>query len=295
MGLKTVSILLPCLNEEETLDKCIKSIKKNMKPTKYKWEIIVCDNNSTDKSVSIAKKNRVKVITEKKKGYGATLLNGINTSKSDYLVMLDSDMSYSDADIPRMLGWLDDDYDFVIGNRFKGENTRNDAFPPLHKNGTKLLNLVANILFNTKVKDFHCGLRAFKREKILECNLESTGMEFASEMVIKAKLHKLKIKQFNTDYKKDERTHKGHLRTFRDGFRHLKLILGLRYNTLGFFKYILVFLITLLTLVSVLFLSILIKSDNVHKNVYSSLDMYYQNNYKGYVHKIVENRREYFC
>ena len=157
MSLKTVSILLPCLNEEKTLEKCIKSISKNMKKTKYDWEIIVCDNNSTDSSRKIAKKNNVKVVVEKRKGYGATLLNGIKKSKSDYLVMLDSDMSYCDKDIPRMLKWLDEGYDFVIGNRFKGENTTNDAFPFLHKNGTKILNLVANILFNTKVRDFHCG------------------------------------------------------------------------------------------------------------------------------------------
>ena len=294
MGLKTVTIMLPCLNEEETLDKCIKAIKKSMKPTKHKWNILVCDNNSTDNSVKIAKKNKVDVVIEKTKGYGATLINGINNAKSDYLVMLDCDMSYNELDIPMMLNHLDDGYDFVIGNRFKGENTRNDAFPFLHKNGTKLLNLVANILFNTKVRDFHCGLRAFRRDKILELGLSSTGMEFASEMVIKAKLHKLKIKQFNTDYKKDERSHKGHLRTFRDGFRHLKLILGLRYNTLGIFKYILVFLFTLLVLVSVLFLSILIKSDNIHKNVYTSLDMYYDNNYEGYIHNVLKNRREYF-
>ena len=293
MSLKTVSILLPCLNEEKTLEKCIKSISKNMKKTKYDWEIIVCDNNSTDSSRKIAKKNNVKVIIEKKKGYGATLLNGIKKSKSDYLVMLDSDMSYCDKDIPRMLKWLDEGYDFVIGNRFKGENTTNDAFPFLHKNGTKILNLVANILFNTKVKDFHCGLRAFKRDKILECNLECPGMEFASEMVIKAKLNGLKIKQFNTDYKKDERGKKGHLRTFRDGFRHLGLILSLRYNTWKVFKYIFVFIVTLLILVSILFLSIIMKNDRIDKNIIESLKILENRDEDDYLDKSMKGKYEY--
>ena len=293
MSLKTVSILLPCLNEEKTLEKCIKSISKNMKKTKYDWDIIVCDNNSTDSSRKIAKKNNVKVVVEKRKGYGATLLNGIKKSKSDYLVMLDSDMSYCDKDIPRMLKWLDEGYDFVIGNRFKGENTTNDAFPPLHKNGTKILNLVANILFNTKVRDFHCGLRAFRRDKILECNLECSGMEFASEMVIKAKLHKLKIKQFNTDYKKDERGKKGHLRTFRDGFRHLSLILSLRYNTWKLFKYIFVFIITLLVLASILFLSICFKSDQIDKNVIDSLKYFENREINDYLDPSMDGRFEY--
>ena len=293
MSLKTVSILLPCLNEEKTLEKCIKSISKNMKKTKYDWEIIVCDNNSTDSSRKIAKKNNVKVIIEKKKGYGATLLNGIKKSKSDYLVMLDSDMSYCDKDIPRMLKWLDEGYDFVIGNRFKGENTTNDAFPFLHKNGTKILNFIANILFNTKVKDFHCGLRAFKRDKILECNLECPGMEFASEMVIKAKLNGLKIKQFNTDYKKDERGKKGHLRTFRDGFRHLGLILSLRYNTWKVFKYIFVFIVTLLILVSILFLSIIMKNDSIDKNIIESLKILENRDEDDYLDKSMKGKYEY--
>mgnify|MGYP003292937366 CR=1 FL=1 len=242
-----LSICIPTYNRADVLKICLETIVHN-RGFCDDIEVVVCDNNSTDNSVKIAKKNKVDVVIEKTKGYGATLINGINNAKSDYLVMLDCDMSYNELDIPMMLNHLDDGYDFVIGNRFKGENTHNDAFPFLHKNGTKLLNLVANILFNTRVRDFHCGLRAFRRDKILKLGLSSTGMEFASEMVIKAKLHKLKIKQFNTDYKKDERTHKGHLRTFRDGFRHLKLILGLRYNTLGIFRYILVFLLILPTL-----------------------------------------------
>lgn len=119
---KIVSILLPCLNEEETLDTCIKRIKKSMKKCKYKnsYELLVCDNGSTDNSIKICKKNKVEYTICDNKGYGNTLLNGINISSSKYLVMLDSDLSYDEKDIPVFIDKLEDGYDFVIGNRFKG-------------------------------------------------------------------------------------------------------------------------------------------------------------------------------
>lgn len=293
MNVKKVSILLPCLNESETLEKCIKTIKKTMRNSKYDWEIIVCDNNSTDDSRDIAKKNEVKVICEEKIGYGNTLIKGINYSDSHYLVMLDSDMSYNEKDIPKMLQYLDDGYDLVIGNRFLG-NTPNDAFPLFHKTGSKILNLIANIFFNTKVKDFHCGLRAFKREKILKLNLQSPGMEFASEMVIKAKLNKLKIKQFNTDYKKDERGKKSHLRTIRDGFRHLFLIFKIKWDTSCLIRYIVLFFSVLVFLICLFLTIISCKNDNVNMNVIKSLDYYNNSQFDGYLFNQKNEHLEYF-
>ena len=226
---KEVTILLPCLNEEKTLEFCIKDIKKVMDKTKYNYEILVSDNNSVDSSVKIAKKNKARVCSEKKRGYGNALINGIKNAHGKYIVMLDCDGSYNHKDIPRFLKELDNGYDMVMGNRFS-KTTKKDATPFTHKLGARLLSIYSNILFGTKLKDYHCGLRAFRKDKIDEINLECGGMEFASEIIIKAKLNKFKIKEIDTTYFKDLRGKKSHLVPIRDGYRHLKLITGLRFK-----------------------------------------------------------------
>lgn len=276
-----VSILLPCLNEEYTLDKRIKTIKKVL-DKKYKYEIIVCDNNSIDNSISIAKKNKVNYIIEEKKGYGSTLLNGINNANGKYIVMLDADLSYDENDIITVIKELKNGYDLVIGNRFKG-NVEKKAMPTIHKYGSKLLNIFANILFKNNIKDYHCGLRGFKKEIIYKTNINSTGMEFASEMLIEAKVNKLKIKQFNTNYYKDGRNKKSNLRTIRDGIRHLLLILKKKYDHSIFFRYTSTFIITISILMLFLILNTFIPQKNVKNNTIESFDYYYKNQKVGYL------------
>jgi glycosyltransferase involved in cell wall biosynthesis len=272
-----VSIIFPCLNEENTLDKCIKSVKQVMKNSKYKYEIIVVDNGSIDSSVSIAKKNKVKVINEELKGYGSALKKGINESNGKYIVMLDSDCSYDTESIPKMIKMLDKGYDLVVGNRFNQESKK-DAFKLSRVIGAKVLTLIGNILFNTKIKDFHCGLRAFNTEKIKGLDLQSNGMEFASEMIIKAKLKKLKMINDNTKYFKDERIGKSHLNIFKDGFRHLKLINKIKYDNSYLFRYLTTFIITMFILIILLYLCCF-KSNNISNNAIDSYKYYLEDNY----------------
>lgn len=270
--MKKVDILLPCYNEELTIVKCIKRIKKVMDKERYDYRIVVCDNNSSDKSKSLAKKEGVLVITEKQKGYGSTLLNGINNSNADYIVMLDCDLSYNEKHIIKMLKLLDK-YDLVIGNRFKG-NIEKNAMPLSHRFGSKILTEYANLLFRTSCHDYHCGLRAFKKKEILKCNLVSKGFEFASEMIIKARLNKLKIKEVSTDLFKDGRNRKPHLRTIRDGFRHLFLINKVKFQSSAIFKYISTFLILIFSMLFCLFISSLIPNKYIYDNTLKSFDFF---------------------
>jgi len=269
---KLITILLPCLNEEKTLDKCIKMIKKTMNNSKYKkdYSILVCDNGSTDNSINICKKNRVEYTICNNKGYGNTLLNGINISNSKYLVMLDSDLSYDEKDIPMFIDKLEDGYDFVIGNRFKGTIERN-AMPISHSIGSRILTEYGNILFQTKSHDYHCGLRAFNREKVLNCNLNSTGFEFASEMIIKAKINKLKMIEVPTNLFKDGRDRPPYLKAIKDGIRHFNLITKVKFNNSIIFRYFTTFIIVILFFLITLFLTNLIPHKYISNNSQKSI------------------------
>jgi len=290
--MKDVTILLPCLNEDVTLDKCIKQIKKVMDKSKYKYEILVCDNNSIDDSINIAKKNKVKYIVEEKKGYGNTLINGINNSNSKYIVMLDSDLSYDEKDIPLFIKELENGYDLVIGNRFGGKIEKR-AMPLSHKIGSRLLSKYSNLLFKNKVKDYHCGLRSFRKEAVEKLDLESSGMEFATEMIIKAKINKLKIKNINTNYYKDKRTRKPHLRTIRDGVRHFNLINKLKFNNSKIFRYFSTFLVTLFVLIIFMLATSLIPQKSIYKNTMDSLKYYYNNDKVGWLNNTNLQRDSY--
>ncbi|MBE6161402.1 MAG: glycosyltransferase family 2 protein [Firmicutes bacterium] len=226
---KDVTILLPCLNEEKTLEICIKNIKEVMDKLKYNYEILVSDNNSSDSSVKIAKKNKARVCVEEKRGYGNALINGIKNAYGKYIVMLDCDGSYNHKDIPKFLKELDNGYDLVMGNRFN-KKTKKEASPFSHRIGARILSVYSNILYGTKLKDYHCGLRAFRKDKIDKIKLECDGMEFASEIIIKAKLNNFRIKEIDTEYFKDLREKKSHLVPIRDGYRHLKLITILKFK-----------------------------------------------------------------
>ncbi len=250
-----ITILLPCLNEEKTLLDCVKRIQKTMDDSIYKknYHILVCDNNSTDDSIKICKKNKIPYTICEEKGYGATLLNGIHKAQSDYLVMLDADCSYDERDIPKLIQEFEKGYDFAIGNRFLGK-IEDKAMPFSHSIGSRFLTEYANFLFHIPAHDYHCGLRAFKKDKIIECNLETPGFEFASEMLIKAKIHHLKIKEIPTNLFKDKRGRKPHLKTIRDGFRHLHLIHKLKFQSSLFFRCFVFFIVAIFIFLFIYFI-----------------------------------------
>ena len=224
-----ITFILPCLNEEKTLEFCINEIKNYIRINNLNAEILLADNSSTDNSRQIAKKNNVRIVIEKKIGYGSTLINGINNAEGKYCIMGDCDGSYDFSHIDDFIKELRNGYDLVVGNRFKGGIDR-QAMPFSHKIGGIFLSEVSNLFFHTKIHDYNCGLRAFNTKKIKLIGLKEEGMEFASEMIIKAKLNKLLLIEIPTVLRKDLRDSKSHIRPIRDGFRHLKLILKIALN-----------------------------------------------------------------
>ena len=242
--MKKVDILLPCYNEEKVIGDCIDRIKKVIKKDKkYDYSIVVCDNNSSDNSYKIASK-KAKVLVEKERGYGATINNGIKNSTADYIITLDCDLSYDETDIPMFIEELDKGYDVVIGNRYKG-GIQKGAMSLSHKIGVVFLTEYANLLFHTKSHDFHGGIRAFRRDAINKCNVESKEFTWTTEMTIKAKLNKLKIKEVPTKLFPDGRDRKSYLRTFRDGSQAFHLTNKLKFESSVLFRYLSVYFIVL--------------------------------------------------
>jgi glycosyltransferase involved in cell wall biosynthesis len=217
---------MPCLNEERTLAKCIQKAKSFIAKNQIEAEIIIADNNSTDHSVEIAQNLGVKVIVERKKGYGNVLKAGITYAQGKYIIIGDADDSYDFEHLELFLGLLTEGYDMVIGNRFQG-GIAIDAMPFLHRYlGNPILSFIGKFLFNIKgINDFHCGLRGFSKQMIILLDLQATGMEFASEMIVKASLLELKIIEIPTYLSKDGRNAPSHLHKWRDGWRHLRLML----------------------------------------------------------------------
>ena len=221
----SLTIVMPCLNEEQTLGSCIKEIQEMSEKNDILTEIIVADNGSSDGSVAIALKCGAKVVHVPTKGYGAALNFGILAAESEFVLIADSDMSYNFSHAPRFLTELNSNADLVMGNRFSG-GIAVGAMPPLHKYlGNPVLSLIARILFGIPVNDFHCGLRAFKKSTYLAAAPVTTGMEFATEMVIRMANVGAKIVEVPTELRVDGRNRKPHLRSFPDGWRHLKLML----------------------------------------------------------------------
>lgn len=217
------TFILPCLNEEKTLPICIEEIRNYIKKKKLNAEILVADNGSSDNSVSIAKKMGVRICICDKKGYGSNLINGTKNSLGKYCIMGDADGSYDFSNLDEFINKVLDGYDLVVGNRFMG-GIEKGAMPLSHKIGVKMLSMYSNLFFKTPIKDYHCGLRVYNRKSIEKLCLSSTGMEYASEMIIKSQINNLKICQVSTILRKDLREKKSHLKVFRDGFRHLFLI-----------------------------------------------------------------------
>jgi len=224
-----ISIVMPALNEERSIGICIEKALKTLKANKIKnFEIIVADNGSTDRTREIAKKMGAKVLIEEKKGYGNAYIKGLNAAQGKYIVIGDSDDSYDWTDIMRFIKPLkEENYDMVIGTRFKTGKIEKKAMPWHHKYiGNPLLSGILNLFFKTGVTDAHCGMRSFTKEAYRKMNLQMPGMEFATEMVIKAARVGLKIKEIPITLHRDARGgKKSHLKSFSDGWRHLRLML----------------------------------------------------------------------
>ena len=220
-----LSIVMPCLNEAETLGTCIKKAQRTLREHKIDGEIIVADNGSTDGSQSIATSNGARVIPVEGKGYGKALMGGIASARGKYIIMGDADDSYDFTSLLPFLMKLREGYDLVMGNRFKG-GIKPGAMPPLHRYlGNPVLTGIGRLFFSSPSGDFHCGLRGFTREAVMKLALRTTGMEFASEMVVKSTLHGMRIAEVPTTLSPDGRSRPPHLRSWRDGWRHLRFLL----------------------------------------------------------------------
>jgi glycosyltransferase involved in cell wall biosynthesis len=218
-----VSVVLPCLNEEETIEACIRKAKNAFAGEKVEGEVIVVDNGSTDKSVEIAQKAGAKVIYEPVKGYGSALRRGIEEAQGKYIAMGDADDTYDYGEIPKFLKLLHQGYDLVMGSRFKGKILPG-AMTWTHRYiGNPILSGMLRIFFGTSVSDSHCGLRAFSKEAYRKMDLHTTGMEFASEMVIHSLKKKLKITEIPITY--HPRKGETKLEGFRDAWRHTRFML----------------------------------------------------------------------
>jgi hypothetical protein len=220
-----LSVVLPCLNEAETIGFCILKAQDAMETAGVLGEIIVADNGSTDNSIQIAASLGAIVIPVSTKGYGSALMGGIAAARGKYIIMGDADASYDFGDIPRFLEKLRSGYDLVIGNRFRG-GILPGAMPALHRYlGNPILSGIGKIFFNSPCNDFHCGLRGFNKTAYERMALRTTGMEFASEMIVKASLLKMSACEVPTSLAPDGRNRAPHLRTWRDGWRHLRFLL----------------------------------------------------------------------
>jgi glycosyltransferase involved in cell wall biosynthesis len=220
-----VSVVMPCLNESATIGRCITKARQAIEHFDLRGEVIVGDNGSTDGSQQIATALGARVISIAKRGYGAALQGAIAAARGRFIVMGDSDDSYDFTQLGLFLIKVREGYDLVIGNRFRG-GILPGAMPLLHRYaGNPILSGIGRLLFKSPIGDFHCGFRAFRRDRIEQLHLRMPGMEFASEMVVKATLFGLRLTEIPTTLSPDGRNHSSHLRTWRDGWRHLRFLL----------------------------------------------------------------------
>lgn len=220
-----LTILMPCLNEAETIQTCVTKAMGYLRSSGIRGEVVIADNGSTDGSQALAESAGARVVPIPVRGYGAAILGGIEAAHGKYVIMGDADDSYNFTALDPFVDKLRSGFDLVMGNRFLG-GIKPDAMPPLHKYlGNPVLTGIGRLLFRSPVGDFHCGLRGFSRASILSLALTSPGMEFASEMVVKATLRELRIAEVPTTLSPDGRSRPPHLRSWRDGWRHLRFLL----------------------------------------------------------------------
>ena len=219
------SIVMPCLNEAETLAVCIQKAQRSLDEHKVVGEIVVADNGSSDGSQEIATRLGARIVNVASRGYGSALMAGINAARGQYVIMGDADDSYDFATLGPFISQLRAGYDLVMGNRFLG-GIKPGAMPALHRYlGNPVLTTLGRLFFRSPVGDFHCGLRGFSKSAVTKLNLQTTGMEFASEMVVKATLHSMRVTEVPTILSPDGRSRAPHLRSWRDGWRHLRFLL----------------------------------------------------------------------
>ncbi len=220
-----VSIVMPCLNEAETLAACIRKARRAIDDHGLSAEIVIADNGSTDGSQVIARELGAHVVDVSRKGYGSALIGGIDAARGRFVIMGDADDSYDFTAIAPLVEKLREGFDLVVGNRFAG-GIEPGAMPWSHRwIGNPALTWISRVFFHTPVGDMHCGLRGFRRDAYERMRLRATGMEFASEMVIKASLQRMKITEVPVTLSPDGRSRPPHLRTWRDGWRHLRFML----------------------------------------------------------------------
>lgn len=220
-----LTILMPCLNEAETLARCITKARAFLIRCGVVGEVLIADNGSSDGSQEIAQIHGARVVAVDEKGYGSALLGGIRAARGRYVIMGDSDDSYDFSQLDGFLEKLRSGYQLVMGNRFRG-GIAPGAMPALHRYlGNPVLSMVGRLFFRSPCKDFHCGLRGFHRNAVLALDLQAPGMEFASEMVVKATIRGLRIAEVPTTLSPDGRSRPPHLKSWRDGWRHLRFLL----------------------------------------------------------------------
>ncbi|MDB5366926.1 MAG: glycosyl transferase [Rhodospirillales bacterium] len=220
-----LTVLMPCLNEARTLATCIGKARAFIERTGIAAEIIIADNGSTDGSQAIAIRHGARVIHVPRRGYGSALMAGIETARGRYVIMGDADDSYDFGQLDAFVAKLREGYQLVMGNRFRG-GIRPGAMPPLHRYlGNPVLTGIGRLFYGSACGDFHCGLRGFDRDAIRTLSLTAPGMEFASEMVVKATIHQLRITEVPTTLDPDGRDRAPHLRSWHDGWRHLRFML----------------------------------------------------------------------
>jgi len=220
-----ISIVLPCLNERETVSVCVKKAIAALELAGLRGEVIVADNGSTDGSIELAQAAGARVVHVEGRGYGSALKGGIRAAGGKYVLMADSDDSYDFAHIPRFVEELRKGSELVMGNRFRG-GIQKGAMPMLHRYlGNPALTGIGRLFFRSPCRDFHCGIRAFRKDSYDRMDIRSTGMEFASEMVVKASLLQMQVSEVPTTLSPDGRSHPPHLRTWHDGWRHLRFLL----------------------------------------------------------------------
>ncbi len=220
-----LTVLMPCLNEAETIATCVRKAKSFLTTAGIDGEVLVSDNGSTDGSQALAEEAGARVVHAPEKGYGSALLAGISAAHGQFVIMGDGDDSYDFTSLQPFVDALRGGADLVMGNRFRG-GIAPGAMPPLHKYlGNPFLSWLGRLFFRSPIRDFHCGLRGFRRDAMLDLGLRCPGMEFASEMVVRATISKLKIVEVPTTLSPDGRSRPPHLSTWSDGWRHLRFLL----------------------------------------------------------------------